>query len=331
MRPRAASADRGAAGAAAGPGREGAGSPETRGSCPEAATHPWLEARGPRAARDKPLGGRCRRAGPGWGSRRDLRPGDGRVPGLGRTPLETDRSRRARRRHTRAGDARLDAMPSCGPSRLPLAETFVRGDGTTRARLAAEALTSAADPAQVKQLRQALRLMESRAVNLALAGRPTPFSAMSLEARERYLLSWARLTSRAAPVGVPGARKLLTFLAYAEPGAGRPEPAARRDRLRAGPAAGHARPRGDRAARAPGPGRRDRPPTRGHARRRRRRRRFRGRRRRRGRRAGRGRPLGRRPRSRVRSSTNRRCRPTSSTPSTGCTWTAASSRPGTAR
>ena len=68
-----------------------------------------------------------------------------------------------------------------------VAETLVRGDGTTRARLAADGLTSAADPAQVKQLRQALRLMESRAVNLALAGRPTSFSAMPLEARERYL------------------------------------------------------------------------------------------------------------------------------------------------
>jgi len=105
-----------------------------------------------------------------------------------------------------------------------VAETFVRGDGTTRARLAADGLTSAADPAQVKQLRQALRLMESRAVNLALAGRPTPLSAMSVEARERYLLSWAgsRLALRRS--AFQGLRKLLSFLAYAEPGAGGPNP-----------------------------------------------------------------------------------------------------------
>ena len=103
-----------------------------------------------------------------------------------------------------------------------VAETLVRGDGTTRARLAADGLTSAADPAQVKQLRQALRLMESRAVNLALAGRPTPLSAMSIEARERYLLSWggSRLALRRS--AFQALRKLLSFLAYAEPGADGP-------------------------------------------------------------------------------------------------------------
>ncbi len=107
-----------------------------------------------------------------------------------------------------------------------VAETFVRGDGTTRARLAADGLTSAADPAQVKQLRQALRLMESRAVNLALAGRPTPFSAMPLEARERYLLSWgaSRLALRRS--AFQALRKLLSFLAYAEPGPDGPNPLA---------------------------------------------------------------------------------------------------------
>jgi choline dehydrogenase-like flavoprotein len=105
-----------------------------------------------------------------------------------------------------------------------VAETFVRGDGTTRARLAADGLTSAADPAQVKQLRQALRLMESGVVNLALAGRPTPFSAMPLEARERYLLSWgaSRLALRRS--AFQALRKLLSFLAYAEAGADGPNP-----------------------------------------------------------------------------------------------------------
>ena len=105
-----------------------------------------------------------------------------------------------------------------------IAETFVRGDGMARARLAAEALTAAADPAQVKQLRQALRLMDSAPVNLALAGRPTTFSAMSPEARERYLLSWgdSRLALRRS--AFQALRKLLSFLAYAEPGADGPNP-----------------------------------------------------------------------------------------------------------
>ena len=105
-----------------------------------------------------------------------------------------------------------------------VAETLVRGDGTTRARLAADGLTSAADPAQVKQLRQALRLMESRAVNLALAGSPTSLSAMPLEARERYLLSWgaSRLALRRS--AFQALRKLLSFLAYAEPGGDGPNP-----------------------------------------------------------------------------------------------------------
>ena len=66
--------------------------------------------------------------------------------------------------------------------------------------------------------------MESRAVNLALAGRPTPLSAMSIEARERYLLSWggSRLALRRS--AFQALRKLLSFLAYAEPGADGPNP-----------------------------------------------------------------------------------------------------------
>ena len=40
-----------------------------------------------------------------------------------------------------------------------VAETFVRGDAVRRARLTAEALERAADPAQVAQLRLVLRLM----------------------------------------------------------------------------------------------------------------------------------------------------------------------------
>ena len=60
-----------------------------------------------------------------------------------------------------------------------LAETFVRGDALRRARLAADALERAADPAQVRQLRLVLRLIESPLANLVMSGPRTGFSAMS--------------------------------------------------------------------------------------------------------------------------------------------------------
>ena len=60
--------------------------------------------------------------------------------------------------------------------------------------------------------------MESRAANAALGAGPTPFSAMSAAARERYLLDWAhsRIAQRRTVFG--SLRKLMTFLAYADPG-----------------------------------------------------------------------------------------------------------------
>src|SRR4051794_41670587 len=99
-----------------------------------------------------------------------------------------------------------------------LAETFVRGGSVRRANLAAEALTLAADPAQLRQLRLVLRLLESRVANVLLSGRPTPFRDRSPADRERVLLGWA--TSRLAlrRSAFQAFRKLLTFLAYADPG-----------------------------------------------------------------------------------------------------------------
>jgi choline dehydrogenase-like flavoprotein len=100
-----------------------------------------------------------------------------------------------------------------------VAETFVRGDAVRRARLATAGLDAAADPAQIAQLRLVLRLLESRAANLVLARLPAAFASMSPVARERYLLGWAtsRLPMRRAAFS--SLRKLLTFLAYADPGA----------------------------------------------------------------------------------------------------------------
>jgi choline dehydrogenase-like flavoprotein len=79
-------------------------------------------------------------------------------------------------------------------------------------------LEASADPAQVAQLRLVLRAMESRAANLALGAGPTPFTAMTADARERYLLAWgaSRLPQRRTAFG--SLRKLMTFLAYADPG-----------------------------------------------------------------------------------------------------------------
>ena len=105
-----------------------------------------------------------------------------------------------------------------------LAETFVAGDGANRARLASEALTAVTDPAQVRQLRLALRLMDSTAANLLLSGRPRSFRSMPAAEREQYLLGWAgsRLGMRRSAFAA--FRKLLTFLAYADPGVERPNP-----------------------------------------------------------------------------------------------------------
>jgi choline dehydrogenase-like flavoprotein len=99
-----------------------------------------------------------------------------------------------------------------------LAETFVRGDSVRRANLAADALSKAADPAQVRQLRLVLWALESRVANLLLNGRPVPFRDRTPADRERVLLRWA--TSRLAlrRSAYQAFKKLLTFLAYADPG-----------------------------------------------------------------------------------------------------------------
>ncbi len=99
-----------------------------------------------------------------------------------------------------------------------LAETFVRGDALRRTRLITEALELAADPSQVDQFRLVLRLIQSPIVNLALFRRAKPFRAMSPATRERYLLSWATSRFALRRSAFQGLRKLLTFLAYADPG-----------------------------------------------------------------------------------------------------------------
>lgn len=98
-----------------------------------------------------------------------------------------------------------------------IAETFVRGGAVRRSRLAAQAIGSL-DPAQARQLRLVLRLVESRLVNLLIAGRPTAFRDLQPDDRARYLLGWgtSRLALRRS--AYQAFKKLLCFLAYADPG-----------------------------------------------------------------------------------------------------------------
>jgi choline dehydrogenase-like flavoprotein len=105
-----------------------------------------------------------------------------------------------------------------------LAETFVRGGAVQRADLFARAVETAADPSQVRQLRLVLRLVEKPLVNLVLARTPRPFRDMSPAARERYLLGWAESRIPLRRTAFHALRKLLTFLAYADPGDGVPNP-----------------------------------------------------------------------------------------------------------
>jgi hypothetical protein len=105
-----------------------------------------------------------------------------------------------------------------------LAETFVRGGAVRRAELFARAVGTAADPAQLRQLRLVLRLIESPLANLALARTPRSLRDMSPATRERYLLGWADSRFALRRTAFHALRKLLTFLAYADPGNGVPNP-----------------------------------------------------------------------------------------------------------
>ncbi len=99
-----------------------------------------------------------------------------------------------------------------------LAEAFVAGGGVRRARLAAIAMESALDPAQILQLRIVLRVLRSRLANLVLAGRGTSFAKLTAEQRERYLLRWGASRLALWRSGFAGYRRILTFIAYADPG-----------------------------------------------------------------------------------------------------------------
>jgi len=106
-------------------------------------------------------------------------------------------------------------------SLISLAGTFVAGDADEverRADLAAEALVRAADPAQVAQLRLLLRLLGTAIGTFILTGRRRAFAELPLVARERVLLAWSGSPIALRRSAVAAFRKLLTFIAYADPG-----------------------------------------------------------------------------------------------------------------
>jgi len=100
-----------------------------------------------------------------------------------------------------------------------LAATFVpAADAERVAAIAADALVRAVDPAQLSQLRLVLRLLESPLANVATGARFAAFRDMDQPARERTLLRWIGSPLVLRRSGVHAFRKLLTFIAYADPG-----------------------------------------------------------------------------------------------------------------
>jgi choline dehydrogenase-like flavoprotein len=100
-----------------------------------------------------------------------------------------------------------------------LASTFVpAADAERVAGIAADALGRAVDPAQLTQLRLVLRLLEQPVANLATGAGFAAFRDMTPEARERTLLRWIGSPIVLRRSGVHAFRKLLTFIAYADPG-----------------------------------------------------------------------------------------------------------------
>jgi choline dehydrogenase-like flavoprotein len=100
-----------------------------------------------------------------------------------------------------------------------LADTFVPACVPERvAAQAEEALLRAADPAQVTQLRLVLRLLELGPANGLTGGPWRPFGRMSRREREAVLLRWATSRLGLRRSAFAAYRKLLTFLAYADPG-----------------------------------------------------------------------------------------------------------------
>jgi choline dehydrogenase-like flavoprotein len=100
-----------------------------------------------------------------------------------------------------------------------LASAFVPAAHASRvASIAADGLERAVDPSQLLQLRLVLRLLEQPLANLATGAGFAAFGEMDAPARERLLLRWLGSPLLLRRSGVNAFRKLLTFIAYADPG-----------------------------------------------------------------------------------------------------------------
>ncbi|HSF03513.1 MAG TPA: hypothetical protein VLA62_10900, partial [Solirubrobacterales bacterium] len=101
-----------------------------------------------------------------------------------------------------------------------LAHTYVpAADAARVASIAADALVRAVDPSQLRQLRLVLRLLEQPLANLATGAGFAAFRDLDAPARERLVLRWAGSPLLLRRSGINAFRKLLTFIAYADPGA----------------------------------------------------------------------------------------------------------------
>lgn len=100
-----------------------------------------------------------------------------------------------------------------------LASTFVpAADAARVTHIASDALLRAVDPSQLIQLRLVLRLLEQPLANLATGAGFAALRNMDAAARERLLLRWAGSPLLMRRSGVHAFRKLLIFIAYADPG-----------------------------------------------------------------------------------------------------------------
>ena len=111
----------------------------------------------------------------------------------------------------------IDWTPRERATLTAIAGTFVAGpDDRRRGDLIAEALESAADPDQVRDLRLALRAMELPVANLLLGGGARGLTSMTPAQREAYLRRWAASPIAQRRSAFHALRKLSTFLAYAD-------------------------------------------------------------------------------------------------------------------
>src|SRR5256885_16024761 len=83
-------------------------------------------------------------------------------------------------------------MPGLAATPRALADTFVPGgDRVGLAQRLAETIGRLPRAADRAELRTLLGVFENRFANLALAGIPKPFTAMTPPERERYFRGWA--------------------------------------------------------------------------------------------------------------------------------------------